>query len=66
MNLELRSSINVTIVVVAKITVERGRRVENKCLALFFGLPEDRESVEKNAFWGILWHILTTGLQNCL
>ena len=27
--------------------MERGRRVENKCLALFFGWPEDREFVEK-------------------
>ena len=25
-----------------------------KMSALFFGWPEDREFVEKNAFWGIL------------
>ena len=27
-----------------------------KVFALFFGWPEDREFVEKNAFWGILKH----------
>ena len=40
---------------VAKINVERGWRV-GICFvsASFFGWPEDRELVEKNAFWGIL------------
>ena len=27
---------------------------ENSVFASFFGWPEDREFVEKNAFWGIL------------
>ena len=47
LNLELRSSTNATTVAVAKITGERGWRVEKNVFAPFFGWPEDREFVRK-------------------
>ena len=43
-----------TTVVAAKIIGKRGWRVEKSVVASLFGLPEDREFEEKNAFWDIL------------
>ena len=53
-NLELRSSTNATTGAVAKITGERGWRVETKCLCVVFWLTRRSRVRGKNAFWGIL------------
>ena len=60
LNLELWSSTNATTAVVAKITRERGWRVERKCLCVIFCCwSEDREFMEKMHFgascWAIQW-----------
>ena len=75
LNLELQSSTNAATVAVAKITGERGWRVEEKCI-VYSGWPEDREFMEKMCFGAsystsnklllVARHILTTGLQKCL
>ena len=39
---------------VAKITRERGWRVEKSVCVSFFGWPADHKFVKKNVFWGIL------------
>ena len=45
----------------------RGWRVEKNVFVLFFGRPEDHESVKKcNKLLLVARHILTTGLQKCL
>ena len=46
LNLELRGSTNATTVAVAKITRERGWRVEKSVFASILGWPEDHEFVE--------------------
>ena len=56
MKLELRSSTNANTVAVAKITVERGWRVNKPCLCVVFGLIRRSQVRRKNAFWGILKH----------
>ena len=65
-------------VAVAKITGERGWRVETKVsLRRFFGGPEDRDFVGGKMRFGASYsssnklllvarHILTTGLQKCI
>ena len=74
--IESRSSTSANTVAVAKITVERGWRVQKSVFVSFFGWPEDREFVEKMRFGAsystsnklllIARHIMTTGLQKCL
>ena len=54
--LELRSSTNANTVAVAKITVERGWRVNKKCLCVVLGLIRRSRVRRKNEFWGILKH----------
>ena len=74
---KLRSSTNANTVAVAKITVERGWRVEKKCLCIVFWLTRrSRVFIEKMCFGAsystsnklllIARHIMTTGLQKCL
>ena len=76
MEVEPRIERNATTVAVAKITGERGWRVEKNVFALFFGWPEDHEFVEKMRFGAsystsnklllVARHNLTTCLQKCL
>ena len=54
LHLELRSSTYATTVAVAKITRERGWKVEKKCHCIVFQLTRRSRVWEKNAFWGIL------------
>ena len=72
----MQSSTNASTVAVAKITRERGWRVES-VFASLFGLPEDREFVAEKMRFGASYsmsnklllvarHFLTTGLQKCL
>ena len=75
LNLELWSSTNATTVAVAKITWERGWRVE-KNVCVVFGWAEDRKFMRKMQFGAsystsnklllVARHILTMGLQKCL
>ena len=75
LNLELWSSTNATTVAVAKITWERGWRVEKK-FCIVFGWAEGRKFMRKMRFGAsystrnklllVARHILTTGLQKCL
>ena len=56
LKLELQSSTNANTVAVAKITMERGWRVNKKCLCVILGLIRRSQVHRKNAFWGILKH----------
>ena len=77
LNLELRSSTNATTVEVAKITGERGWRVDKSVFALFFWLTRRSQVRGEKKHFGASYstsyklllvarHILTTGLQKCL
>ena len=77
--LELRSSTNANTVAVAKVTGERGWRVEKKCLCFVFRLTK-KSRVRGEIFFlkmgasystsskllFVARHILTTGFQKCL
>ena len=52
----MRSSTNASTVAVAKITGERGWRVEKKCLCVEFWLTRRSGVRGQNAFWGSLQH----------
>ena len=52
----MRSSTNANTVAVAKMTVERGWRVNKKCLCVVLGLIRRSRIRRKNAFWGIPKH----------
>ena len=49
-----REVANANTIAVAKITVERGWRVEKKCLCVIFWLTRRSQVWGKNVFWGIL------------
>ena len=56
LNLESQSSTNANTVAVVKITMERGWRVDKKCLCVVFWLTRRSQVHRTNAFWGILKH----------
>ena len=60
----IQSSTNATAVAVAKITQERGWRVEKSVFASFFGWPEDRESLKKKK--SFLGHPIARATSYCL
>ena len=63
-NLEMRSSTNASTVAVAKITGERGGRVEKKCVCVVFWLTK-RSRVRENKKC-VLWHPIARATSYCL
>ena len=64
LNLELRSSTNANTVAVAKITVERGWRMQKKCLCIVFWLP--RRSRVRKKKKSVLGHPIAWATSYCL